>query len=80
MLTKFDGDIVIARAYQTQSGYIARYITLSTCWSLLLPDGKVEGTRLVKGWKPYSGWTFLEDVFMTTRIRREAEAREADPQ
>lgn len=51
-LVMYDGDLVVSRATKTQSGYIASWC--GDNWSLLLPDGKVRGTRLVREWLPHS--------------------------
>lgn len=61
-LVKFDGKAVVARAYKTQSGYVARWIGNRDQWSILHPDGTVSGTTLVKKWLPRSGWEFNKDV------------------
>jgi len=52
LLYHYDGDITLATAHPSQSGWLAQW---SPCapWSLLLPDGKTEGTRIVSGWKPH---------------------------
>lgn len=56
-LVMYDGDMKIAKAYRTQSGWSARWIDNDDQWSVLLPNGKVIGTTLVKGWLPHNGWT-----------------------
>ena len=54
LLVMYNGELKICSARKTQSGYLARWIDSDNQWSLLKPDGTVEGTTLVKGWKPYS--------------------------
>ncbi len=56
LLVMFDGDIMIADAIKTHSGWMAQWIRGDDTWSLLLPGGKVMGTRVVKAWMPHSGW------------------------
>lgn len=60
-LIMYDGKMVIAEAHKTDSGWVARWINNSSEWSLLLPDGKVEGTALVIGWKPYKNWDIMKE-------------------
>ena len=68
-----DGKLVVATAYETQSGYAARWIALTDQWTVLLPGGEVAGTRLVKGWLPRSGWT--EDELRTLEMEGAAYER-----
>ena len=56
LLEKFDGEMVIVPAFQTDSGWIARWWNLDDQWNLLLPDGTVRGTNMVKAWMPHTGW------------------------
>lgn len=66
-LVMHDGRLVVAKAYETQAGWCASWIGENNI-SILLPGGKTFGTDLVKGWKPYSGWTLLEPVLLTTNL------------
>ncbi len=50
------GDMVVRDAVKTQSGWCARWIDTERSWSLLKPDGTTQGTYLVKGWFPHTGW------------------------
>jgi hypothetical protein len=55
LLIDFDGEIKIVTAHKCDAGWLARWTELDFCWLLLLPDGKIQGKRIV-GWKPYEGW------------------------
>lgn len=55
-LVMWDGDMKVVNAYETQSGWAARWIGNDDQWSVLLPNGQVMGTSLVKAWMPHSGW------------------------
>ncbi len=60
MLVMHDKDLRPAVAMRTQAGWRARWIDSSDQWSILLPNGAVYGTTLVKGWLPESGWDGTE--------------------
>ena len=55
-LEMHDGDLVVATAKWTDAGWCARWISNERQWTLLLPDGTVRGTTLVKHWLPHTGW------------------------
>jgi hypothetical protein len=56
LLEMYDGELRVAEACASDSGWMARWVANDSQWSLLLPGGKVKGTNLVKGWLPHSGW------------------------
>ena len=56
VLVMHDDRLVITRAYRVGSVWVARWIGLDDCWSILNEDGSVTGTIVVKRWKKLSGW------------------------
>ena len=56
LLVMYSDRVVITRAYKVGSKWIARWIGLNDCWSILNDNGSVTGTSLVKSWEKLSGW------------------------
>lgn len=59
ILFRRSGKVSIVEAFPSDSGWIANWTANRDKdeWSILLPNGEVEGTEFVTGWKPHKGWT-----------------------
>ena len=57
ILIAYDKDTKIVTAIRSQCGWVANWYSHNdSTVSILLPNGKTEGYRLVNNWLPHSGW------------------------
>jgi len=69
LLIKYDKDVVIRTAHQSDCGWIAKcFESTEDSWCVLLPDGRTEGYSLVKNWLPHKGWKWEELIILRENL------------